>query len=75
MAAKLLTPDAIVAELERRAWIVSHAARALGVSRQALYAALRRHGIAIPDRTEALHDYLRRVGRRGGRPRKDADAA
>jgi hypothetical protein len=71
-----LTRDVVERALRQHRWIVSDTARALAVSRQALYKAIARHGIELPDRTDTLSEVFRRAGRRGGgRPRKAAPAA
>ena len=60
----------IVAALRASRWIVSIAARDLGVSREALYKALRRHGIERhPPSRKAMSEILRAAGARGGRSR------
>ncbi|MBS7457860.1 sigma-54-dependent Fis family transcriptional regulator [Coralloluteibacterium stylophorae] len=41
--------DALLRELERMRWNISHTAEALGVSRNTLYRKIRKHDIALPD--------------------------
>jgi DNA-binding phage protein len=59
--------------LKRSGWVISVAARELGVSREAVYKALRRYGLArrAPSK-RAMSEVLRAAGAKGGRPRKDA---
>jgi DNA-binding phage protein len=56
--------------LKRSGWVISVAARELGVSREAVYKALRRYGLArrAPSK-KAMSEVLSAAGARGGRPR------
>jgi len=56
-------------------WVISEAARLLGVSRQTVYSAMDRHDIEQRDPPESvLRELHRRNGSKGGRPRKPAAA-
>lgn len=62
--------DRIRKALQDAQWVVSYAARELGVSRQAVYDAMKRHGIARRKPSPAVwRELKRKLGSRGGRPR------
>lgn len=61
-------PNRLKAALEAADWIVIDAARALGVSRQAVYDAMKRHGIERQAPDPSVWDKVMRT--RGGRPRR-----
>lgn len=65
--------DRIRKALQDAQWVVAYAARELGVSRQAVYDAMKRHGIARRKPNPAVWRQLKReLGSRGGRPRRVA---
>ena len=66
----------MLAALRAAQWIISEAARDLGVSRQGLKKAMARHKIAkrLPSRA-AMTRFLSEAGQRGGRPRKPREDA
>lgn len=67
--------DAVLAALRQARWVKAEAARLLGVSRQALYGAMERHGIPCRRPPDAVYREVQsRCGRLGGRPRKSAAA-
>lgn len=65
--------DLIRKALQDAQWVVSYAALSLGCSRQAVYDAMKRHGIARKQPNAAVwRELKRRLGSRGGRPRRVA---
>lgn len=59
----------VLAALVASRWIISEAARELGVSREAVYRAMARHKIKRSLSKRALSEVLSAAGARGGRPR------
>lgn len=72
-AGKLTDREQIVDALKDAHWIISIAARSLGVSRRSLKLAIHRHGIRKERTPRAIMSrLLSEAGQRGGRPRKSA---
>jgi len=65
--------ERLVAALQQARWIIAEAARSLGVSRQAIYDAMRRHGVRRRQQSpEVYREVRRRTGSLGGRPKRAA---
>ena len=71
----LASRDCVLDALHSARWVITDAARRLGVTRQGLYKAIRRLGIEVePAPREVMSRILSEAGSRGGRPRKNAAA-